>query len=399
MQRKTFRRVLTVAQNSLNNLLAPIFGIMHSALVIRLASPELWGGFVGVMIVIQFGAHLASWGNKEYLLREFSRHPDQIAQQWQMSLFTRLLLAVGLCLLLVFFGYSLKQTVLVALWGLVLVIAQSYEVIILFRRDFVFATLLKAVMAFSVAFYLILVNESLNVDGLILVFTLSAVVEAGVYRWHYRDLTHHLAPSVNLHYFKWAASFFLLGFSGLLASRIDLYAVSYFLPQTEVGHYQVFINLMLYVQAISAFIIAPYTKGIYRLSDDAIAKISIRLFTLGAVIIIPALSAAYGLLWVVYGIRYSADYFLFGGAFVLPIYGYVPLVYRFYKLNRTGIVLRASLGGAGINLALNFVLLPRLGAVGAMLASAIVQWGILAYYVIESREVYAPVTTKMSSSV
>lgn len=397
-QRKLWRRFFTIVQNSLNNLLVPIFGIVHSALVIRLASPDLWGAFVAVMLVPQLGAHIASWGNKEYLLRAFSRHPDEVAKNWQKSLVTRFLLAIALSLLIVFFGYTLVQAILVIAWGWALMLAQSYEVLILYRREFLFATVVESGTAATLSIFVVVLGNSLTVDSLMSLFTMAALAKSAVYFWHFRDITHPFHLRLELGYFSLAAPFFLLGFSGLLASRIDLYSVSYFLSEDEVGKYQVFINLMIYLQSISAYVVTPYAKGIYRLGDSAILKISLRLFVLGVLLLLPALSAAYFLLRFVYHIHYSMDYWLFGGVFVLPIYAYLPLIYRFYKLNQTGIVLKASLLGAGVNLLLNIILLPRMGASGAMFASALVQWGLLVVYLIEVRHIYTPAVSEVSSS-
>jgi hypothetical protein len=103
---KLRKRVLIVAANSANSLLVPLLSPLFSFLVIRLASVSLWGDFVKVLVVAQLAAHVAGWGNKDYLLRQFSRSPAQIAAAWQTNLFTRLGLFVIAALALAAFGYS-----------------------------------------------------------------------------------------------------------------------------------------------------------------------------------------------------------------------------------------------------------------------------------------------------
>ena len=92
------RRAGLIIANSFNSLLVPVFGIVVSLLVVRLTSVELWGMFVEVMIWAQLAAMVVGWGNKEFLLRAFSRQPAQMAVRWQSSLVTRsaLLLPAGL---------------------------------------------------------------------------------------------------------------------------------------------------------------------------------------------------------------------------------------------------------------------------------------------------------------
>jgi O-antigen/teichoic acid export membrane protein len=384
-RRKLVRRLATVAGSSANNLLLPVFNVAISALVIRLASPELWGAFVSVLIVAQLGAHIAAWGNREYLLREFSRRPSAIAEAWQTSLTTRAGLFGLLCLVLIFFDYSAQRALLVMLWGAALTLAQSFDVLVIYRRAFLYALLVEAVTALVIVAAVIGIGSAITVDRLILLFAAAQVVKFAALFIRFRDVLRGFHPRFDPRFIILAAPFFLLGLSGLLASRIDLYAVSYFLPERSVAEYQVFINLMLYPQAAANFIVLPYVRGIYRLDDGAIGKIIRRLFLLGLLLLIPALPGAYWLLSGLYGIHYPALFMLLGGAFVLPVYGYVLLVYRLHKHNRQTVVLKVSLFGAGANLILNIILLPQIGAIGAILASAVIQWGILAFYLVEYR--------------
>jgi O-antigen/teichoic acid export membrane protein len=394
MQRKWLRRGATILQNAANNLLLPMFNIGISALVIRLTSPELWGEFVSLMVVVQFGAHLVSWGNKDYLLREFSLHPDQISQRWQTSLISRMVLFCLLCGVLVFFAG--QRWLVCILWGAGLVLAQSYEVYVLYRRAFAFTFVVEVTGITISAGFVMVRGGALTVDELLLLFAVVSLAKAGAYFVRFTALWKDFQWRIDRGYFGAAAPFFLLGFSGLLASRIDLYSVSYFLSEREVGAYQVFINLMLYIQSLSVFIVGPYARNVYRLPDEAILKISARLFVLGWLFVVPGLVGASLLFDMIYHLHYSLPYLLMGGAFVLPIFAYLPLIYRLYKLNQTGLVLKANLIGAGVNLTLNIMLLPHVGSIGAVAASAVVQWGMLAVYLFEVKGITHRVMPKMS---
>lgn len=382
---KNRRRLMTVLQNALNSLLLPVFNIVVSLLVVRLASEALWGGFVAVMVGVQLVAHIAAWGNKEYLLREFSRQPHQMAQHWQMSLTTRLVLFSGLALSFVVFGGTLGRVLLMALWGAALVLAQSYEVVVLYRKDFGYAIVVELIAVAVLAGAVVMLTDTLTVDLLILLFTVSSGLRAVLFGLRYRQLINQFSARLDLTHLRLALPFFLLGFSGLLASRIDLYTVSALLSDEAVARYQVFINLIIYVQAISNFILLPYAKSVYRLDDRAIPKIALRLFVVGLVLLIPALAAAYWLLLNVYHFRFSVAFMVIGGLFALPIYAYIPYIYRLYKHDAQGYVLWVNLIGAGLNLLLNLLLLPTLGLIGALLSSAIVQWGMLIAYLLEAR--------------
>lgn len=400
------RRATTIGLNIFNSLAVPLLNAVVALLVIRLYSDTLWGAFVSIMIVVQFGAHLASWGNKEYLLREFSRHPQHIRGNWLASLYTRLLLSAGLAFLLIFAGYSPQRFALALAWGFGIVLMQSFEVFVVYRKAFLFDTLIKAASVLGMVL-LLLVGRGITVDGLLALFALSTWLQSLAYLLRFATDTRRTLPGsrtisrqipVDLTYFRRALPFFLLGFSGLLASRIDLYTISIFLNEREIGQYQVFINLMLYVQAVPNFIMIPFVKNLYRLPDSAIHKIAIRLFALGVLVCLPATALIAAVLRNVYHLEFSPLFMLAGALFVLPIYGYLPLIYRLYKNDGQALVLWVNLAGAGANLLLNLILLPVLGITAAILASALVQWGMLGIYLAYSGRTYGGALPEVSSS-
>jgi O-antigen/teichoic acid export membrane protein len=386
------KRAGTVIANSVNSLLLPVFNIAISYLVIRFASVDLWGEFVQWLIIVQLGAHIVSWGNKEYLLRAFSFNPSQIAQAWQTSLISRSGLFVLLCGMLVFVGTSLPQRLLLTFWSLGLVLFQSYDVLIVYKKDFLFAALVESLTLTALALTIIGLGTEITLEWLIFLFGLVYLFKAGIYLLRYHPLTTpqvispvSLAHRFEFKYFKLAFPFFLLGFSGMLQSRIDLYAVNIFLSKSEVGQYQVFINLMIYLQSVSAFILIPFVKSIYRLGYRSIQKMSVRLFGLGLLMLAPALWLIHLMLTYIYQFSLSPHFLLAGGLFVLPIYFYLPIIYALYKTDRETVVLKINIIGTALNFGLNLLLLPRVGMIGAVIASAISQWAMLVAYLMQNK--------------
>lgn len=134
LPRKHRRRLQLVVANSLNQILLILFSPLLSFLVIRLSGAELWGSFVNVMIGVQLGASVVSWGNKEYLLREFSRTPAGIAREWQASATSRLPLLVGLGLLLALL-YPAGLLPWLLLWAVGLFLSQSHDVLVVYKKS------------------------------------------------------------------------------------------------------------------------------------------------------------------------------------------------------------------------------------------------------------------------
>ncbi|HEY4689763.1 MAG TPA: hypothetical protein VIK33_10655 [Anaerolineae bacterium] len=395
MRRSRFqRRTLLVVTNAINNLLVPLLNPIVSLLVVRWASVAVWGEFVQVLIVVQLVTHVIGWGNKDYLLREFSFNPARIARAWQTSLVSRLALsAIGGSILAVI-GLPPQRALWLAVWGLAIALDQSYDVLVVYRKDFVFATLVElGGLAVQVA-ALALLAARIDVDGLIAVFALATLGKALVYQLRY--LRQTLAGPegrlqwigrIDVRFFVLAFPFFLLGLSGLLQSRIDLYTVGFFLPKDQVGQYQVFTTFIIYLQSISNFVLTPFVKSLYRLTYRAILSVATRLFAFGVLLLLPGLAVIYTVLIVHYRFDLPLTFMLAGGALALPVYFYLPIIYALYKSGSQFTVVKLNLIGIAVNFAGSLLLLPRVGMIGAVIAGALAQWVMFAGYLLQSRSI------------
>ncbi len=367
--------------NAAGAWLLPILSPVVSLLVVRLASAEVWGEFVSLLVVVQFGAHVASWGNKEYLLREFSRAPARIAEAWQTSLFARSWLWLALGTGLMVWAGPTPRAAWLGLWSLALLLDQSCEALVTYYRAFGFALVVDAVGLGTMALAVFLAGRRLTPDFLLALFAGVTLAQAVTLLLRFRAQTlARRAGRLEFGFFRLALPFFLLGFSGLLQSRADLYVVSYFLPRAEVAQYQVFINFLLYLQAMANVALMPFVKSLYRLGADAIPKLSARLTLLGFALLPPLLLTVYFLLATLYRFHFPLAMWISGGLLVLPIYAYLPIVYALYKANRAITVLRINLGGSAISLLAGVGLLSLLGMTGAVMAAALAQWAMLALY-------------------
>jgi len=377
------RRSKLVLANSINSLLPMLFTPVISLLIIRRSSEVLWGAFVGVLIIVQLGAHIASWGNSTYLLRAFSRAPTHITHDWGTSLFTRLLLVVGLALIALFI-YPPSQAGWIILWGMALFLHQSCAVLITYQRDFLFSALVEGAGLIFLLTAVLFMESRLTVDLLIQLFALSVLGKAISLLWRYRRITWGGNGRFQSQYFALAFPFFLLGFSGMLNSRVDLYAVNFFLTAQDVAEYQVFTSFLLYLQALAGFILLPFVKNIYRLEIGSIYKLAFLMLALGLLVIPSALFVLNLLLRGLYQIELSPLFFLFGGLMTLPVFFNLPIIYALYKKDKQMVVLMVNITAVLINLWLNFLLLPRWGLIGAVVSTAIVKWLSLVVYAMQS---------------
>lgn len=383
---KNQRRLWTVVKNSLHSLALPIFSIIISYLVIKLASVERWGEFVNVMILVQLAAHVMGWGNKEYLLREFSRNPSQIALSWQSTLATRFLLLLPFGIVLAWGEFSAVLCFWMFLWGIGQVYYQSFDVFVVYKRDFLFAMLVETVTLLLMGLCIWGWGEQVTIVQLAALFAIAQLVKGGVMSGRFGRFAFTASRfRLHLSFFKLALPFFLLGLTGMLQSRIDLYSVNYFLDERSVGQYQVFINLMIYAQSISGFILGPFIKSIYRLNGQVVLRVSSRLFVLGCALILPFLIGTYLVITYIYGFQLSGWMLLMGGLFVLPVYFYSPIIYVLYRTNVQWMVIGINSFGLLVNFVFNILLVPYLGMLGAIIGSTLSQWILLVIYLRKSR--------------
>ena len=379
---KLRRRAFEIAASGVNGLLLPLLSPLVSLVVVRLASPTLWGAFVGTALFAQLGAHVVSWGSKEYLLRAWSTSPREMARLWQRSLLTRMAVFAACCAVLAALGLGVGHTLLLALWCLALALDQAFEPIVQYKKAFGYAALVDLLSLVALAGAVFALRAQLTPALLTGLFAASGFGTALALALRFR---RQLLPAAYWRfewgYFGAALPFFLLGLSGLLQSRADLYVVSALLPRAELARYQVLTNLLTVVQTAAYLVLAPYIKSIYRLPDAAIARIAARLFAAGLLLLVPALAALYGTMTLLYGFALAPDTLLLGGLGVLPTFAYLPLVYALYRDNHTRTVLAVNGLGIAAALLLSLALLPAFGVNGALAASAAAQWFMLGAYV------------------
>jgi O-antigen/teichoic acid export membrane protein len=380
---KLQRRARLIVANSLHQFLPMLLTPLVSLLVIRQTSAAVWGAFVAALIAAQLGAHLVAWGNDAYLLREFSRHPAGMAGAWQSSLRTRLALFVGLALLA---ALLYRETaVWLILWGAGLALHQSCAVLVTYRRDFLFAAGVELAGLAGLVTAVLYAGEGVTPDWLLRLFALTTLTKAVILLVRYRAVVRGWGGRFQPRYFLLALPFFLLGFGGMLNSRIDLYIVALYFPAAEVGAYQVFASFLLYIQALAGFILLPFVKTIYRLPEAAIRQMGYSLFGLGALIVPAAMIALSFLLGRLYGILLPPAFFWLGGLAALPIFYYLPIIHALYKAEKQTTVLLVNLLGIGAALVLNVILLPRLGLIGAIVSMALIKWLALLIYAWQGR--------------
>ncbi len=369
------RRGRIVAVNAIRHLMVPLenLGAAWLVVVFRDGAAQ-WGAFVGTQIVVGLTVHALSWGNKDWLLRRAAEEPASMARLWQGALWARARFLPLACVAVFFLGHDTATALWVVLWISAAFLVQSFDAPILITRRFKTAIVIE-MAAFAAVVWLLIQPVDLGPETVIRAWAVGALVRALLLLLVLlKRLGPGFVPEVEPRYFAAAAPFFLLGLSGMLQSKMDLYMANLMLDDAEIGRYQVIVNTFIMLQAGGAFLVVPFAKTLYRAKEAVLAAFARSVWLIGFGITAVGIGGAWVLLNGVYHFGLGLSWFVLGALLVLPVFGYSPRVYRLFRAGQERMVVIISLAGAAVNLVVSLVLLGTLGAIGALIGSVISQW-------------------------
>lgn len=362
-------------------VLGPLGGIIVPWVVFQHGCRSAWGDVVSMMMMVQLAAHVLSWGGRDTLLRLYARAPGQLARSWWSNLITRMALVpiIGAVLISV-----TRPAALALAWMLLLFFTSSFEALVIQRKRFAGAFLIDALGLFVQIAWLSLLDRP----------TFPAIVQSALVGLLCRtallvvlfrsDLAAAPKFDARIHLLD-AFPFFLIGLSGLLGSRMDLYTMNVLVDRETLATYQVVTAIYLQFQAVSGLISAPFTRELYRMRDENVRNASVRSGKLGLLLLPLFALVAWSILTFLFHFEPTARIQAAGLLMVWPAFAYVPLITGLYKKGLERAVLLANLCAAVAGLGLTMVLVPVLGMEGALFGAAIGQWIVLAIIVQVSR--------------
>jgi O-antigen/teichoic acid export membrane protein len=377
------RRASAIGGSALRHAVVPLGSLAVSWWVVRQGSLELWGSVVAPLIIVQLTAHLAQWGQRDLLIRILrAGHMDPQAV-WRDNLFTRWPIALPLLVPLFFTD---APALWMVLWALGVQLGGSFDPLIV--RDKRFVSALGADAAGLLAqSTLLLLSDPLDVTAITRSFAAHHVVRAVLLWWICgRPMPWPAIFDARAH-LRQALPFVLIGLGGLLATRIDVYAVTLLLSEEDVvGSYQVIAALFVQFQLIPGLLARPFGTGLLRMDPSALISAAGRGFRWGLLLLPIQAFVVWMLLTLFFHITPSWSILLAGSLAVLPAFGYVPLFPILYAAHREREVAVLSFMAAGLIAIGSWVLVPTLGLAGGLLASALGQWAqLIGVYVLVQR--------------
>lgn len=371
------QKIQKIVFNGLKGVAIPVFNFIIAAIGIKHFGNKDWGSFINILIWVYFLAFIANFGNKDFLLRNYSKEPNKINHLFLSSLISRsvfLIFSVGMI-----YFFPLKTSLLSIALCLLIYIYQSLDSIVIYKQKFGSQLVIELIGSSIIAFG-ILLQESLNLQKIISLYCLCYFIKiiSQLIFLRIEFKTTYLMFSFDL--IVKSFPFFLIGFSGWLASKIDLYMVSFYLPNESLAKYQIFISAFIMVRASAGLILYPFSKHLYRLPAISLSKIKKLLLQLSIPIIVLATTIIWFILENLIEIHFTLDYYLLGALSSFPIFTYILTIMSLYRFNKERIVLLTSFTSVILYLILSSIFIPLIEIKGALVSVIIIQFMIMIIY-------------------
>jgi O-antigen/teichoic acid export membrane protein len=367
--KKTFERIKLVLVNILKQVLNQILMLVLSVFIFKFYSKELWGEFSTYFIYINLISIATSWGNKEFLIREFSKAPGKIADNFYLIFNSRLvLLALGIIAAVIVF--PTKSFWFFGLWISSLYVSQSLEVFWIYKRDYI-KSIGVEILSFSMLLLFLFYNQ-ITSDVLVEYYAYYQLTRTVLYILIYYSDLKKIHFGYDKKYFFTAISFFLLTLVGFLQSRADFVIITFFESDKNIAIYQIITAFFILIHALGTFLIFPYMKNIYRLQKQSVHIFQRFISLVSPLIVCFCLAVLFLITKYIYKIELDYQYYLLGFAITFPPYLYTVKILILYKENKQDFVLRTGLIAIVINSMVSILLLYfGYGLKGALLGSAV----------------------------
>jgi len=375
-------RAKVILLGGANRIWLPLSNVLIAYLIILYNSPEFWGNIVYIILTIEFAISIISWGQRPYLIREFSLNPSSINRDWSNSFIYRIPILIVFLAIIPFLGFVLRLVLFLALWTIARYIYQSFEAVIQYERKFQFSLLNELTGLLLMAVPILLLRSELDLAIVVMLYSLSYTFRALVVLFYFRSMLKSLFLSrpntvtvlrASKDHLVISFPFLLLTFSGMLQQRTDLYCVAFFLEKAEVAKYQVYLNFLAFSQLAASIILSPYARNIFRLNEPSLRKLEKSFIKLGAGLTLVLIAMVYLLIRYVYQFELSAYLYGLGFIYVWLFYFYLIPNFEYGKHRKQQLVAYYSLAGGLVNLMGSIFLTPTLELEGALIAGVISQ--------------------------
>ncbi|WP_394747378.1 hypothetical protein [Spongiimicrobium salis] len=328
---KSFSRLKIASLYGIGKHIATLSQLVISYVIIKKHSDILWGEYVEFFLWVNLIVLFAYFENKSFLLKSFSELPSKIHQSWVTNFNSRILLflvSLGIILLVPLFEH---YRLLISLWAFSLFYNQSFEVLILYQKDFKFSIFVESLRSIFIIGAILIFNGTLDLRLLLTLVVIAGILKAVCYSVFYLRKFTNVKMKIDLQVIVRSIPFFLPMLLGTFRSRIDTYYGTIFFTKSELSHYQIFVSILSLAQLGTAYIVNPYLKNLYRLKSMVLNKIQRQSAWIGIISAILFLPVLYFTTHYVYGFNFTIFSYAMGFTFVTTLFLHIILVTEFYK--------------------------------------------------------------------
>ncbi|WP_162127065.1 MATE family efflux transporter [Flavobacterium phycosphaerae] len=380
MKNKSLKRFGLITNNTIRQILISVFSAVIPFLVIHYSSKMIWGSFVSLFLYSLLAVQIINWGNKEYLLRQFSMYPREIATNFSENITTRFPLVILFSVIGLFF-FPISFGFWVLIWLLGRYLNHSVEALVLYQKKFNASILIEVIsfFVFGVTFYLL--KENISVYILLVLYSSYQLLKGLLYFIVFRSYFLMKKAVVKISFFKASFSFFVLSVMGFLVSKIDVYIIEKFGDTIITADYQIINSLLVFSMSVATFVYAPFTKMIYRNTDDVIAKSKKSMALIGLLIVPAALFCIFFIVEWYLKTHLPFFFYLIAFLYIYPSYVYGLDIVNLFKQHREKTVVKYLFIGVIMNALLSSLFLQmHWGITGALLGSAVTQLVVLVLF-------------------
>ncbi|MGH1385946.1 lipopolysaccharide biosynthesis protein [Kordia sp.] len=370
-------RLITIGINTIQGFANPAFNFLIVVFGIKVFGKAEWASLINVMLWVFFVSFVFGWGNRDHLLRAYSENPSKMYHSFFSNLLSR-------CLLLPFAGiFFLFFPSQIAIWAIalicILVLYNSLSTLVIYHQKFG-AQLLAEIIGFGLIFGSIFYIKTFNLETFLQIYVLATFVKLVILSLQLNLWKESFSAKISLQEFKLGLPFFILGLSGWLISKTDIYIVDLYLEPSQLAEYQLLITAFLMLQALAAYITIPFTKHVYRVSNEVVQKIKYKLYLVSLPLTILGGFAIWFLMEYFVKLGFSYEYYIVGASIALPCYFYTLNIMELMKNHQERTIIYISFFAFLVSISLIFLLIETYEILGVLISVSCTQWLVLIVY-------------------
>ena len=383
--RKVWMRGKLMGSSGFYRLIGLVFNLLLSYITIDIYNESLWGDYVQMLLIIQLTSQFLSWGSGDFILRSFSQRPNKIVETWQKACTTRSVLLIPIILILTFTDFHFEEKLFLIAWAILDFIYGLFGALIIYYRKYKIGSIIE-LTGHIILILGILTSNNLDIQAFIQIILISLIVKLGIQLFNFRKIVFkRIYYQIDWKFLKLSFPFYIFGIISLLQSRVDHYLVAIYLPSSTLGQFHILMRWASLSHLGLTFILLPYIQNIYRLQQNAINKLILKLFLAGILVSILQVFIINFILAEFYQISFDYRIYTCLLVYLIPFYGYYLKIYEFFKKDKQVEMIIITLLTGLVNAVLSIFLVPRLTILGAILASAFAQLFLLFCYFLIGR--------------